>query len=289
MALQVAQQDFLTNGVGASAPSANTIRLYGDQVAGGLSKPYSRSIAGRVHSFQSHLAKSRVAMATANGDTTILSQHGIAISTTGTPTIAAVSSASFYQSQRRLDILVTAASTSAVAGFYSAVNQFYRGNSAGRGGFHFTCRWMPTTGQAATTRGFCGLSSIVAAPTDADPSTALTDALGMGWDTADSSIQIMHRTGSGTTAKESLLGIQWPIPSANTTVFEFEMYCPPNGSTVYWRLTNLTTGATPASGSLTTDLPANTTMLSPRCYMSVAGVSSVIGVSFLNMYIETDN
>lgn len=283
--MQVSALDFLTTGATPGNPSAGRVELFGGKTSNGHNELFTHSSTGRDRTLQNSLSRSRIAMATANGDTTVVSQIGMNLSATGTLTIAPVSSASFYRSQKRVDILA-AASTSAVAGFYSASNQFYRGDAAGRGGFNFACRWMPTTGQAATTRGFCGFTSGTSAPTDVDPST-LADVLGMGWDTADSSIQIMHRTGSGTVVKDSLSSITFPIPSADTTVFDFEMYCPPNGSVIYWKLSNLTTGLSIA-GSFSADIPASTTFLSPRCYMSVAGVNSVIGVSFLNLYIETD-
>ena len=148
-------------------------------------------------------------------------------------------------------------------------------------------RWGPSTGQAATTRAFCGFTSDLTAPTDVDPST-LTDVLGMGWDTADNSVQIMHRTGSGTTQKESLSAVTFPVPTVNdTTTYLFEIYCPPNGSTVSWRLENPGLNVYD-SGDLSSDLPASTTMLAPRVQMSVAGVSSVIGIAFMHMVLFTE-
>lgn len=41
-----------------------------------------------------------------------------------------------------------------------------------------------------------------------------------------------------------------------------------------------------ATGTLTTTLPTNTTLLLPSCWMSVGGTSSVIGVSLIGMYLE---
>lgn len=228
-----------------------------------------------------------VVMATAVGDSTTVHKIAVEPLSVGTGTVADTGNANFYTSQKRIDILQTTPATTNAAGIYTATPLVYRGDAAGRGGFLFAVRFGCATGQAATTRGFCGLSSLTSAPTDVDPST-ITDVLGMGWDTADSSIQIMSRTGSGTVSKTSLSALVFPIPSTDrTTVFDFEMYCPPNGSQVGWQLTNLTTSFS-QGGVISSSLPAQSTMLSPRLYMSVAGVSSVIGISFMNLFISTE-
>jgi hypothetical protein len=39
---------------------------------------------------------------------------------------------------------------------------------------------------------------------------------------------------------------------------------------------------------VTTDLPSTTTLINPYSYMSVGGVSSVIGFATMGLYIETD-
>ena len=289
MAIQTVAQDFLVPAVGESLPSAPTagaVRLYGGQIA---NRPtiFYRNADGKALPLQNSFARSRIAWATANGNTTTVSVFGLTITNTGTATAAATGSGSFYASQRRVDILVTSASTTAVAGFRYNESQMWRGDTAGFGGFLFNCRWGPSTGVAtSTTRGFCGLMSATGAPSDANPSSN-NNVLGMGWDNGDTNISFMHKTGSGTVVKETLSG-SWPRPSVNNTdVFDISIYSAPNGSTIEYEITNLTTGVT-TRGSVSSDLPANTTFLCPKCYMSVGGTSSVIGVSLFNMFIESD-
>ena len=136
--------------------------------------------------------------------------------------------------------------------------------------------WGPATGVATTTnRAFCGLTNSTAAPTDVEPSTILNQ-VGMGWDAADTNIQMMVD-----------LGASFPVPTTDrTAVYKLELFSP-KGTTqsVQWRVTNLVSGAV-AQGTATTDLPAATALLAPRVWMSVGGTSSVIGVALMSMYID---
>jgi hypothetical protein len=64
------------------------------------------------------------------------------------------------------------------------------------------------------------------------------------------------------------------------------MYSAPNSSVVSYTLTDLNSG-TSTSGSVSSDLPSNTTFLSGRGYMSVGGTSSVIGIALIKQYIKS--
>lgn len=289
MAKQDVARDFLVPGVSESvpgAPDAGKVRLYAGQV-GGRPTLFQRAPAGRAQPLQTSIGRTRMAWAEPLGDAATIHTFGLTIQTTGTLTAGAVSNSSFYRSQRRVDALVTVASTTAVAGFRYNQTQWYRGDAAGRGGFTFFARWGGTTGVAtSTTRGFCGLNSQTAAPTDADPS-GRNNILGFGWDSGDANISFMHKTGTGTVVKETLSG-SWPRPSSNEgAVYECTIHSSPNGSSITYEITNLTSGAT-TRGSVTTDIPAQSTLLGPLIYMSVGGTSSVIGVSLMKLYIESD-
>lgn len=284
--------DFLVPGASDTlpgAPDAGKVRLYGAQIGG---KPvlYQRAPNGRALPIQTSFAKTRIAWANPRGDVATIDTFGLSISTTGTLTAGAVNNTSFYKSQRRVDALVTSASTTAVAGFRWNQSQWYRGDAAGRGGFLFCCRFGFTTGVAtSTTRGYCGLASATGAPTDVDPS-GQNNVLGFGWDSGDTNISFMHKTGAGSVVKETLAGGAgaWTRPSVNeAAVFDVSIYCAPNGSVVEYEITNLTSGATTRS-STSSDLPASTTLLCPKMYISVGGTSSVIGMSLFNLYIESD-
>lgn len=271
-----------------AAPSANNVRLYGAQM-GGQARLFQRAPAGRASPMQLSLGRTRVAWANPRGDVATIDTFGLGISTTGTLTAAAVSNSSFYKSQRRVDSLVTVASTSAVVGFRWNNTQWFRGNAAGRGGFLFSCRFGFTTGVAtSTTRAMVGLTSQTAAPTDADPS-GLNNILAFGWDSGDTNISFMHKQAAGSVVKETLSG-SWARPNSNEgAVYDATIYCAPNGSTIYYELANLTAGTvTAGSTSDTANMPLDTVLLCPKLYFSVGGTSSVIGMSLFNLYIESD-
>ena len=73
----------------------------------------------------------------------------------------------------------------------------------GSSGFKVTMRGGPDTGTStATDRFFMGLKP-AANPTDVNPST-LANIVGMGWDSADTNVQIMTNDASGTATKIDL-------------------------------------------------------------------------------------
>lgn len=268
-----------------AAGSGNDLRIYAGKMAG-QPRLFQRGPSGKAQPLGPSFGRARVAWWNPRGDAATIDTFGMGVTTTGTLTAAAVNNTNFYKSQRRVDALVTTPSTTAVAGWRWNQSQWYRGDAAGRGGFLACLRVGFTTGVASTTRGYFGMVSATGAPTDAEPS-GQNNVLGFGWDAADSNISFMHKTGSGTVTKDTLSG-SWARPAANEdAVYEATIYCAPNGSEVFYQLDNLTAGTT-TSGSTTTPLPASTTLLLPKMYHSVGGVSSVIGMTLFNCYIESD-
>jgi len=114
----------------------------------------------------------------------------------------------------------------------------------------------------------------------------------MGWDSADTNIQIMHNDGSGTATKIDL-GASFPVPTVDATeVYELQLFSPNSlTQSVSYRVIRYdTTGKTiaaQATGTLTTDLPTLASVLSARIWMSVGGTSSVIGVAAMGIKIDT--
>jgi hypothetical protein len=246
-----------------------------------------RGPVGVKTALQSALARNRVSWWSAGGGSTTITAVGAsALTAIGTATLSNVALTNRYTRERLLEYLVTAASTSAIAGFRYGNSICFSGANPGEGGYHLTCRWGPSTGVAtSTTRGFVGFRP-AATPTDVDPST-LTSMVGMGWDNGDTNIQMMHNDASGTATKVDL-GASFLRPSVDrTSLYELEIYCEPNGATIFYEVTDLASGAA-TSGSLTTNLPPTTTLLAPHGWMSVGGTSSVIGIALANMLIETE-
>lgn len=286
------ENDYLRLSV-ASTPSS---------VAEGGLDLYARSVGGRIMpvfmgpsgldaTVQPSIGRNKVALWQANGagDTTTTALGAVSISITGTATAANMATTTRQTTMRRVEFLQTQARSTNVVGFRSAAAAYARGGpNSGDGGFHMIANWGPATGVAtATNRAFVGMANSTVAPTDVNPST-LTNMMGFGWDSTDTNIQFMTNDSSGTATKIDL-GASFPVPTANRTkMYETIIFVAPGPSTsIGYKITDLATGAI-AEGTVSSDLVANTTYLAPRGYMSVGGTSSVIGIAFSNLYVETD-
>lgn len=188
---------------------------------------------------------------------------------------------------RRVDYLITTAGATVVAGYRMATVHLLRGNAAGVGGFFSRQLWGPATGVATVTnRGFVGLAESIAAPTDVEPST-LINCVGMGWDSADTNMQIMHNDGVGVCTKVDL-GVNFPVQTVDRTGwYAIDIWCAANEAKFNWKVINIVTGITITGNTgVSTDIPLNTLYLSERGWMSAGGTSSVIGIAFGGLYFE---
>lgn len=271
-----------------SAPTAGGVKLYGRDVAGRV-MPAIIGPSGLDTALQPFFGRNRIGLVLPPGNTTGINQLGFNTTATGTATTANVATTNRHTYMRRLDYLVTTASTTAVAGFRNSALQWSLGApSVDNGGFHLVLRWGPATGVAnANHRAFVGMRGSASAPTDVNPST-LTNICGMGYDSGDANVQFLHNDGSGSATKIDL-GASFPKPSADrTTAYEIALFAPPGTvQSLSYEVRNLGTGAS-ATGTVTTDLPATTQLLTVLGYMGVGGTSSVVGLALMGLYIETD-
>lgn len=271
-----------------TAPAAGGVKLFGRDVAGRV-LPAIIGPSGLDTSLQPFFGRNKMGLFVPAGNGGADTQMGLVISATGTATSENVATTNLHTYMRRRSWRITTASTTAVAGIRGGALQFSVGGpSAGLGGFHLVWRWGPATGVTnASHRAFVGMRNSTAAPTDVNPSTQ-TNICGMGYDSADTNIQFMYNDGSGTATKVDL-GAGFAKPNADlTSVYEIAMFARPGTTqSLTYEVTNLVSGAV-ATGTVTTDLPTTTTLINPYSYMSVGGVSSVIGFATMSLYIETD-
>ena len=270
-----------------TAPASGGAKLVG-RTDTGRTVAAMLSQDGVIRDWSSITARSHAAVWKTNfGSSNVNNLGGGVLSATGTPTASVTATTSLLTYTPRVEYLVTVAATTAVAGWrYSSLAVGIGGTAASLGGFAYVCRWSPSTGVATTTnRAFVGMTNSVSAPTDVEPST-LTLCVGMGWDAADTNIQMMHNDGSGTCTKIDL-GASFPVPTTDrTSYYELSMYSPKGTSqSVNYLVTNLNSGAT-ASGTISTNIPATTDLLAPRGWMSVGGTSSVIGLALISLSID---
>lgn len=265
-----------------ASPSSGNMRLFAKPQAG-RHMPAFMGPSGLDSVLQPHLAKNGWALwkPTFTG-TTITAIGGPALTATGTATSAPWATTSLHTLVQRVDYLVTTAATTAVAGFRVA-SATWRGTD----GYHFMFRAAPATGNTnGTKRCFIGLQSSTAAPTDVQPSS-LTNIVGVGYDAADTNWQVMRNDGTGTATKIDT-GIARPTADRDQ-MLSVMIFSPPGGAWVGVRIVNEVTGAAYESAQLSTDIPAATTALCPNAYVSVGGTSSVVGIAFAGLWVDTDN
>lgn len=227
-----------------------------------------------------------MATAAIGGSSTAYSSVGAGPTGTGTATAVALGYSSKYAAFRKVDILVTTASATAVAGLRA--NAFVARGVDGypNSGWDGTMRCGPATGLAnANHRFFCGLRGSASAPTDVAPSSQAS-MVGFGWDAGDTNVHLFHNDASGTATKTNL-GVARPTTD-RSTLYRFDFTCEPAATTIDWTLTELITGAGIGSGTISSaDIPPATTALCPMIYASAGGTSSVVGVTFVDWYFES--
>lgn len=279
----VGQVDFPLNATPA-VPAADNVGVFGRNLGGRMMLAVMGP-SGLDTSLQPSFARNKVGWFNPPGNAITVHQHGLVLTNTGVITLANVAATNIHTAMRRLEYAATTAAVTAVAGYYSTVAQYFMG---ALGGFHLIVRFGRSRGAAAnaTLRSFVGLSSLVTAQTDVEPSTTETNAIGVGCDAADANYQIIHRTGTGVATKINT-GI--PKSAADTTeMYDLALFSPPGGTTVGYLFTRLSTGAS-FSGTISTNLPAAGTQLALRGRYSAGGTSSVMGLALGSLYVETDN
>lgn len=286
----VAQQpngsEYTVNWLEGQSPSAPTSGLIS----------YSKSVGGRNmfaqigksgvdYSFQPFLGRNRALIYQANGNATTSTVWGaLAPTATGTATARTVATTNLFAWMKRIGY-VTAITNNSVAGLRSAVLQNGLSNVANAGGFHFVTRFgISDAVLVAGARLFVGMVGVTTNLGNADPSSN-TNIIGVGLDAADTTLQIMYN-GTGTATKINL-GASFP-ESTNTDMYELSLYAAPNSTTVYYGVTNLSTGAT-ASGTITSNLPAVNTLLTYQLWRHNATTGSAVGLDIVSIYLETDN
>lgn len=277
---------FETSGSVPSVPAAGFIKLFGSDVAG---KKYPAFVnpSGFYSTLQPFLGRKAVMSYKGQcGSTSISSGHGLSIAAVGTTTAATWANTTLHTQLNRISFRVTAASSSAVAGFRSSNLMVWRGNAANRGGFLCVIRWGPDTGAGVTThRAFCGIRATSGSATDSSVSTLL-NTFGMGWDSGDTNISFYANGNPGTSKVDT--GI--PIGTNDSeNVYEVAIFCAPNDSEMSVFITDLNTDNSYTQTVTDSNLLINNTLgIAPHGWCSVGGTSSVIGFSLMNCYIETD-
>ena len=234
---------------------------------------------------QPALFTNKIGWWTANGNGTVVAVINITNSVTGTATARSVATTNLFTSMRRIGYVSTTTAGTSAGTRHNAL-QFWRGNASGLGGFFYVARFgISSAATVATQRTFVGFTSAATVIGNVDPSS-LNNILGFGADSADANFSFMH-SAVGVTTKETL-SASFPARTLSTNFMEIRIYCPPNGTTIGYSIENLSTGAF-LEGSVTTNIPSNTTLLSPQIWTNNGTTALACGIDISSQYIETDN
>lgn len=280
---QVMDEGFLLSGVAVepSTPSEDTMWFYAKKI-GGRMMPKWKGPSGLDTALQPFLGQNNIIMLIPQTTTTI-TLWGATNTSVGTVSHPTLASTNLRTSMRRW-IWTSAATSNSASEGRTAAALVWRGDTAGLGGWFYSCRWAISSSTANQQVAIGLWNATGATATTTVPST-LTNCIFVGWDSADSNLQVMHNDGSGTCTKVDLGS---DFPSNNTSaVYEFMMFAPPNGSSVFYRVVRLDTGDV-AEGEITTDLPASTTFLTRHEYMNNGGTAAAVVLEVSRIYIETD-
>jgi hypothetical protein len=132
-------------------------------------------------------------------------------------------------------------------------------------------------------RAFFGLWASASAAGNVDPTTDTTAKVGFALAASTGNLKFVNCTGGSAPTVLDL-----PACPINTTdLWELVLFGAPGGSTIYYRITNLST-ATVVTGSLTTNLPGSTVYLAAQCWATNNAQAAVVTWALSRLYLETD-
>lgn len=267
-----------------AAPASGST-LFSREISG-RTLPWAIGKRGSSFALQPSMAGAHMAWARSRGGSATVDVCGITITSNGAAAAAQTPAVTNILTQTKRTRFAATGSTANTlsCGLRDTIRNYWRGDIAGLGGFYFVTRVAnPVT--IADFRLFVGLSNTTGVlGSSADPSS-FTDLVGFGLDAADANVQFMHNDNAGTATKSST-GLGRP---GTTEVWEFQMYCVPNGSSVYMRAEKLNSGVAAVEYEASTNLPAASTLLGLHIWGNngpTGGVTTAL--DFAHVYIESD-
>lgn len=271
----------IQEGADPAAPAAGRVYLYAKNIAGQtVLKRISPS--GVDSPLQDAIAFNQIASVMPGG-TTVMTSLGTAFTNVGTVSHPAPASTNLGTSMRR-GLFTSVATAGGLNSHRQTTALVWRGNAVGLGGFRLVMRFKLDTMQVGQ-RGFFGLSSILTAPTNVDPTTLTAqDAIGVSFNLNTGNWKLQNNvTGAAPTVLD--LGATFPLDV--TSAMELILFAAPNASSVGYRITNMSTTAT-TSGSLTTNLPTGTAFLAPLLWNTNNATAAAVAFSLYKWTLESD-
>lgn len=272
-----------------AAPTAGDLYIYSKAIAGRMMLKW-KAPSGVDTSLQPNLGFNTIQLWTPS-----LTATGVGFGTVwpaGTGTFLSVVPTAGTATQLRRSRFTNVATTQnqilgLTASTAAQIPSFWRGNTAGNGGFFFQTRFTTELVPATTIRLFVGLTSLTTGVVAADTTTG--DLAGLSHITTDNITTMAFMTRDNTTTTRATFTVP-TIASGN--VYDFTMYAKPNDTVIYYRLVDLLTGNVIVDSSTSTTLPRNTVFMGPQVQMSngtanTGVTTTAIGIN--KIYIESDN
>lgn len=258
-----------------SLPDPATLRWFSGAVASRQVPAYV-STDGVTRRFQERLSSAGFSAYWPISTTTVGLNVGLLWTTGGTvshPTPSSTSPA-IYNQQKRTRWANVVTTTNQVLGLRTATSEkrYWRGNATGLGGFQFHSRFAIGLWPAATVRLFVGLNDSGTGYVVSDTLTG--NGIGLWHDTTDAaSVLSLVVVTAGTAVKT---GITLGTNLAAGQMFDFEMSCDPNASSIGYKLTDLTTGTVLADSTISSGIPVNTAFMGQELAMSNGTANTVV-------------
>jgi hypothetical protein len=253
----------------AVATDAATLRYFGGLVANRMT-PTWVAPDGVSRRFQERMSSSGWSAYFPNTGSTVGLNLGVGWTSGGTVTHPTPSNSSptEYNQQKRTRWANVVTTTNQVLGLRTptAEKRYWMGGSSGsrRGGFNFHARFAVGLWPAATVRMFVGLNDSNSGYVIADVLTG--NGCGLWHATTDAATVLSFVVVNGGVA--TLTPITLNTALAAGQMFDFEMNCDPNGTSIGYKLTDLTNGTVLADTTTSTGLPSNTAFMGQELAMS---------------------
>jgi hypothetical protein len=276
------------------SPPSSGLRLFARSTSGRSLMKWIGA-AGVDTWFQPALFGNNIIMFTPTASTTVTGGFGTLWakgSSAGTvSTIAPASTTPAVVSQmkrtRHANAVTTQNQVMGIISTASGMPQFWRGTSAGLGGFFFFTRFVVELWAADSCRLFVGLTPGTAEVAASD--TFAANSIGLWHDTTHGANVLYMATKDGSTYNGGSAISNVNLGAAQG--FDLYMYAKPYDTTIYYRLDDINAGTTLIDSSVSSNLPTDSTFLGPQVTISngtanITATTVAIGVN--RIYIEAD-
>jgi len=204
----------------------------------------------------------------------------------GSATSKSYSVSSYLGQQDRIGIKPASAAAGLSGGLYHSVLNYSL--TTGFVWKYIFCASDPAPVAGAIT--FVGMTGSIGLHTGTDNPSSLTNIIGIGADTADTNLSIIHNDASGTATKIDL-GANYPAHTKDTDIYEITLSCTSNATVVNYevirRAASDGTILNSTTGAITTDLPALTQRLAFQAYRGNNTTALETELTHIIMVIET--